>query len=332
MARRADNRYLDPVSRAAEIAGDEASNVQAWAVAAVAATVAMWGYSAVAIKLVATSGLVVAFYRVWFAVPLLWLLAAAVPSMRGRLGRDWLRGCLVGGTLFGIHQVLFFSAMKMTSVANVTIIGALQPALVALVAGPLFGERVRRLSVGWAALALLGTALVVLGSSGTPSASLQGDVLAFVNLFAFTAYFLASKRIREKVGSWEYVIGMSTVSGFVVTAAVAATGPALAIPGFTDFVILMSLAIFPGTLGHVLTNWAHAHASAFSISMMLLAVPVVSSISATFVLGETLSPLQVVGGVVVLASIAAVVATVAATAGEKAADELAESAAGTDAP
>ena len=89
------------------------------AVGAVALTVAMWGYSAVAIKLVATSGLVVAFYRVWFAVPLLWILAAAAPSMRGRLGRDWLVGCLVGGTLFGIHQVLFFSAMKMTSKSRV---------------------------------------------------------------------------------------------------------------------------------------------------------------------------------------------------------------------
>ena len=310
----------------------EPERARAWANAAVVATVAMWGYSAVAIKCVDASGLVIAFYRLWFAIPLLWMLAAAIPSMRRRLGWDWLVGCFVGGTLFGVHQVLFFTAMKLTSVANVTIIGALQPVLVLFVAGPLFGEHVRGRSLGWAGLALLGTALVVLGSAGMPSASPRGDVLAFLNLFAFTAYFLASKRIRERVGAWEYVIGMSTVSTLVVTAAVEVAGSDLTSPGPADLVILLTLAIFPGTLGHVLTNWAHAHASAFSISMILLAVPVVSSAGAVVVLGESLAGLQVLGGVIVLASIAAVVSTVAETSGERTADELAASGAETDAP
>src|SRR6185369_7113911 len=264
-----------------------------------------------------------AFYRLWLAVPLLWLLAAAVPSIRARLGRDWLIGCLVGGALFGVHQVLFFTAMKATTVATVTIIGALQPVLVLFVAAPLFGESVRRRSIGWAALALVGTMLVVLGSAGSPGASLWGDVLAFLNLFAFTAYFLASKQIRARVGPWEYVIGMSTVSAVVVTAAAAVARSDLGEPGPKDFALLLTLAVFPGTLGHVLTNWAHAHATAFSISMMLLAVPVVSTTGAAVVLGETLTHLQMLGGAIVLASIAAVVATVAETSGESAADELA---------
>ena len=43
---------------------------------------------------------------------------------------------------------------------------------------------------------------------------------------------------------------------------------------------LFLLALFPGTLGHVLMNWAHAHVTAFSISMILLAAPVVSSAAA----------------------------------------------------
>jgi drug/metabolite transporter (DMT)-like permease len=275
---------------------------------------------------------VIAFYRLWFAIPLLWILAAAIPSIRRRLGRDWLVGCVVGGSLFGLHQILFFTAVKLTSVANVTIIGALQPILVLFVAGPLFGEPVPRRALGWAGLALLGTALVVLGATGASGASPRGDALAFVNLFAFTAYFLASKRIRARVGSWEYVIGMSTVSGVLVTVVVLAMHADLTSPQAFDFAILFTLALFPGTLGHVLTNWAHAHATAFSISMMLLAVPVVSTTGAAVALGETLTRLQLLGGIVVLASIAAVVASVAETSGEAKADELAASAAETDAP
>ncbi len=301
---------------------------EAWAFAAVASAVAMWGYSAVAIKTVSASGLVVAFYRLWFAIPLLWLSALAVPAMRRRLDREWFYGCLAGGSLFGIHQILFFNAIKLTSIANVTIIGALQPVLVLLVAGPMFGETLRRSAVGWAAVALAGTALVVIGSAGTPAVSPLGDVLAFANLFAFTGYFLVSRRVRSGVGAWEYVVGMTTVSGLVITSAAAFVQPDLGAPTGWDWLILLSLAIFPGTLGHVLTNWAHAHVSAFSISMMFLATPVVSSTSALLVLGEIVTPLQVVGAFIVLVAIAATVARAETSVGE----ELAESVAETDAP
>ncbi len=298
------------------------------AYAAVATTIAMWGYSAVVIKLIASDGLVVAFYRLWFAIPLLWLSALVVPSMRRRLGRSWALACLAGGSCFGLHQILFFNAIKMTSVANVTIIGALQPVLVLLVAGPMFGEYLRRIAVLWAGVALAGTGLVVVGSVGAPSVSGAGDVLAFANLFAFTGYFLVSRHFRARVGPWEYVVGMTTVSGLIVTAAVAVAQPDLGSPMGWEYLAMLTLAVFPGTVGHILTNWAHAHVAAFSISMMFLAAPIVSTVAAYFFLGETLSGLQLVGGLIVLTAIGATVAR----AGDEVGGELAESAAETDAP
>ena len=300
----------------------------AWAYAAVATTISMWGYSAVAIKMLSSDGLVVAFYRLWFAIPLLWLSALVVPSMRRRLGRKWFFGCLVGGAFFGLHQILFFIAIKMTSVANVTIIGALQPVLVLLVAGPMFGEYLRRAAAGWAVVALAGTGLVVVGSAGAPEVSPMGDLLAFGNLFAFTGYFLVSRRVRAHVGPWEYVVGMTTVSGLVITTTVAVVQPDLGSPAGWDWLVLLTLAVFPGTIGHVLTNWAHAHVAAFSISMMFLAAPIVSSASALAFLGETVNGMQIVGGLIVLVAIGATVAQ----AGESTGGELAESAAETDAP
>lgn len=298
------------------------------AYAAVILTVAMWGYSAVAIKAVGASGIVVAFYRLWFAIPLLWLSLLLFPRLRGPLDRKWFLGCLAGGALFGFHQLLFFNAMKVTSVANVTIIGALQPVLVLLVAGPLFGEYLHRVAIGWSSVALAGTALVVLGGAASTAVSLEGDLLALGNLFVFTGYFLTSRRVREYLGAWEYVVGMTTVSGLVITTAAIAAGSDLGAPSGWDWVVLASLAIFPGTLGHVLTNWSHAHITAFAISMLFLATPVVASAAAYFFLGEPLTPLQIAGGAIVLGAIGATVVSAEPEVGQ----ELAESAAGTDAP
>ena len=99
-------------------------------------------------------------------------------------------------------------------------------------------------------------------------------------------------------------------------------------PTPTDWALLFCLAMLPGTLGHFLTNWAHPHTSAFVVSIMFLAVPVIACAGAALILGETLNATQVVGAVIVLVAVGAVVATAQPAAGE----ELAESAAETDAP
>lgn len=302
-------------------------NSQALGVAALTLTVVMWGMSGVAIKAVSTSGLVTALYRLWFAIPALWLVMLW-PALRPRLDRRWLQASVVGGVLFGVHQILYFTSLKLTSVVNVSLIGALQPALVLLFAGRLFGERVTARAVAWSVVALAGTMVVVLGSAHNAAWSLRGDLLASVNLFAFTAYFLASKRFRADVGAWEYVIGMTTVAGFVMLTANLVTAQDLSTPSRWDLVLLVTIAVFPGTLGHVLANWAHAHVTAFVSSMILLAVPVVATAGAYAFLGERFTAVQAAGGTVVLVAIAMLVLSTSDTA----AAALAESAAETDAP
>jgi drug/metabolite transporter (DMT)-like permease len=295
---------------------------------AVAGTVATWACSNVLIKLVSTTGLIESFYRLWFAAALLWLIPTLVPAVRQRLTRQWLRASLIGGALFGVHQIFFFNSLKLTSVANVTIIGALQPALVLLVAGPWFGERVTARAVLWAGLAVCGTTVVILGSAGTPGWSPLGDTVAVGNLFAFTAYFLASKRLRARVGALEYVIGMTTVAGVVIFGAALVTQQSFLSPHGWDWLMLLFIAVFPGTLGHFLMNWAHAHVSAFLVSIMLLAVPVLASLGAAMFLNEPLNGVQVAGGALVLTAIGIIVRSAHGPVG----NELAESAAQTDAP
>jgi drug/metabolite transporter (DMT)-like permease len=299
------------------------------ALLALATTVVLWGLSPALIKTVHATGLVTAFHRLWLSIPWLWLITVARPGFGPRLDRDWLRASLLGGGLFGVHQILFFSALKWTSVASVTVIGALQPALVLIVAGPLFGERASARAIGWAGVALVGTAAVALGGSHGTAAIWLGDLIAVLNLLAFTAYFVASKRFRTRTDAWDYTVGMTTVAGIVVAVVCVVTRQDFTSPHRDDWIVLLLLAAFPGTLGHVLTNWAHAHISAFAASNMLLAAPVLSTAFAWLLLGEALSGEQIAGAILALLGIAMVIASIRS---EEVRAELAESAAETDAP
>jgi drug/metabolite transporter (DMT)-like permease len=97
------------------------------------------------------------------------------------------------------------------------------------------------------------------------------------------------------------------VAGIVMLTANLVTGQDLSTPSRHDIVLLVAIAVFPGTLGHVLSNWAHAHVTAFVSSMILLAVPVVATAGAYAFLGERFTALQAVGGAVVLFAIAMLV-------------------------
>lgn len=270
---------------------------------AVAGAALVWGLSAVIIKLVSTTGLVASVYRLWLAVPFLWAAPVFVPALRRRLDRPWLAASVVGGALFALHQVLFFTSLKLTSVATVSIIGALQPALVLGVAGPWFGERPSPRAIVWSLVAIGGAGVVVWGSAGTPAWSAWGDALAVANLFAFTAYFLASKQARHGVGAVEYLVGMTTVAALIVLAVAVATGEELGSPRGRDWPLLLFLALVPGTLGHFLANWAHPHVPALVVSVMLLGVPVVAAVGAAVFLGEALTLAQAAGGAIVLVAI-----------------------------
>jgi drug/metabolite transporter (DMT)-like permease len=266
--------------------------------------VVVWGASSVLIKGVeGLGGLSVAVYRIWFGAV---LVTIAFRATGGRITIDLLRRSVPSGITFTADLILFFSAVQITSVANATVIGALQPVLVLAVAGPLFGERARGAELGWGAIAVGGTAIVVLGGDAGGANSLNGDLLAIGALVAWTAYFVATKAVRQVLTPFEFLTGMTIVSAVIT----------LPIPLFVDGVIestdtrgwltIACITVVNGLLGHFLMARAHGHVSLLTISLLTLAIPVISAVVAAVWLDEPLTPVQVGGMAIVLAALAVV--------------------------
>ena len=89
------------------------------------------------VKLSHLTALAFAFYRLWLGAA---VMLVAVRLTGRRLTLLTFRRAAIGGVLFGANLCFFFSALKLTSVADVLIVAALQPALTLTVAGPLFGD------------------------------------------------------------------------------------------------------------------------------------------------------------------------------------------------
>lgn len=270
-------------------------------VGAVLLAVSLFSVLNLVVKLSHASAAVFAFYRLWLGAAGMVLASLATGRTRWRR----LGVTAAPGALFGLNILLFFSALKRTSVADVLIIGALQPALTLLVAGPLFGERVTRSDLAWTLVSVGGIVAVTVGSSGNPVWSLTGDLYALAALVAFTVYFLISKRIRRSLSALEYMTGVTMTAAVLVTPAALLTGQSLRVRAI-DWLWLLAFVV-GAQGGHVVLAWAHEQVDVSISSLLILAEPVISAVAALLVLGEPLAPLEVIGGVVVIGAMAVVV-------------------------
>lgn len=265
----------------------------------------MWGAASVLAKAADhVDGLTLAFHRLWVgAVAMLVIYTVRGGRLRWRL----LVAALPAGIAFAGDIGLFFTAVKHTTVANATMISALQPALVLFVAGPLFGERVHVSDVWWTVVALVGVSVVVFGSSTTPSWSPFGDVMAVLCLFAWTAYFIFGKQGRARFNAVEFVTAMSLVAFVVIALVAVGAGHDLTVPDGGTWAVIVALGVGTGGMGHFLINWAHGHAPLVLTSMLTLLIPVVAMASAAVFLGEDVVAAQIAGAVIVLGALGVLV-------------------------
>ncbi len=271
--------------------------------AAMLLAVVSWGLANILVKQMSIDGLNVAFYRLWFGTA---LMVALLFAARHRLTLRELKVSAPAGAAFGVNMVLFFTALKVTTVANATLIGALQPAIVLVIAGPLFGERIGRWEIGCTAVSIAGVGILIAGASSRPEWSPLGDAMAAGAVVLFTGYFVASKRIRESVSTVAYMAGVHLAAAVVVTPVALAHGLEVSSLTAADWARIVTIVFTSGVAAHMLINWAHPYVRVSVSSVIVLLTPVVATVSAWVVLDESLTPLQLLGGLVTLAAIVGV--------------------------
>ena len=279
-------------------------------IAAVGAAVVTWGFVSPLVKYASLNGPAMSFYRLWIGVIVLFV---AMRLARFRISRETLRWAVPAGVVFGGNMLLFVVSVKMTTVANATLIGALQPAIVLLVASRWFGERVSRREVACVALAICGVTVAIVGSTGAPEWNPAGDALAMLSVLLFTGYFLISKQARATVGAVEYMAIVHVAAAVCITPFALAQPSELVTFDPIDVLIVLFFALVSGTGGQLVIGWAHRYVDVTVSSLIMLAVPVVAAVTAWLMLGEALGPVQIVGSAITLVAIAAMIRRPAAT-------------------
>jgi drug/metabolite transporter (DMT)-like permease len=273
--------------------------------ASAAVAVLFFGMSPVLVKSAHTSVWTFIFLRLWVSVPI-WY---ALMIMRGGHA-SWavMRRTLVPGALFVGSIVMGYSSFRHTSIANASLIPAMQPVVLMAIGVRFMGERRGRIEWLYSAVALAGVVAVVAGAGRTDGAHRSGDLMAFGNLAFFGGYYLVMKKMRTSgLAAFEFLFAVFLWASVLVTPLAVVAGADPASTDGRDWSMIMLMIVGPGLLGHGLTTWAQRYLDVSTTSLLGLGAPVVSMLGGWWIHHQGVRPVQIAGGAVVLAGLAGIV-------------------------
>jgi drug/metabolite transporter (DMT)-like permease len=212
-----------------------------------------------------------------------------------------------GGIALGADIALFFSAVKLTSIVNATIIGSMQPIVVGVIAARFFGERIGLRNIVWSAVALAGTVVVVAAGADDGTTDIRGDLLALAAMLSWSAYFITSKNSKKTMTSTEFTAGTALWTMAICAPLGFVFGQDMSWPSAANWGWLVLMAATSGLIGHAMMNWSLVRIPLWVGSTFTLLIPVFSALLAWIVLGETVTAAQAVAMAVVIGALAVVV-------------------------
>lgn len=250
------------------------------------------------------TGLVLTCWRLWFGA--LFLLLVTYGSGR-RLKKATLRASLWPAVYLTLDFFLFFCALKLTSVVDATVLGAIQPALVMIIARRMFHERLKVRDVLFIMVAIAGVTLAVLGPGKRGPHAVEGDFFAIGAMFMWTGYWLTGKKVRASHDAMEFTTSVLVLCSLLIVPVWLLSGQSVLRSHAGDWKWIVLLAILPST-GHIVLNYAQRYVAASISSAIGCLNPLVASVAAVPILHQPLSSTQIVGVAIGLGAVTVIAA------------------------
>jgi drug/metabolite transporter (DMT)-like permease len=245
-----------------------------------------------------------AFWRILLALPPLWVWMVMKreghnPKRSPSSLSDYFHLSLAGLFFAGDLSIWHWS-IKLTSVANATLLVNFAPVFVTLGSWLIFGLRVRLIFLFGMVLALLGMTLIAGHSLQVSLHHFFGDALSFTAALFYAGYLLSVKSLRERFSTATLMAWSGLITAAALLPITLLSGEGLFFHGLQGWIILIGLALISQVAGQSLIAFALAHLQASFSSVALLVQPVTAALLAWLLLNEAIGAWQVFGGLMVL--------------------------------
>jgi drug/metabolite transporter (DMT)-like permease len=260
-------------------------------------------FSAMFVRWADAPGPVTAFYRLFFSIVL--LLPFFLPRIKKlpSIGSGLVIFPLLAGVFTACDLALWTASLSYTTASNATLLGNTSPLWVALGTWLIF--KIKLSPAFWRGLtvALLGAALIMGTDFILHPRFGVGDVMALFTGFFYGGYFLFTEKSRITFDPVAHIWLVGVGASLTLLVINLLLGNRLL--GFerNTWLVFLATAIVSQLIGYVSLAYALGHLPASIVSPTMILQPVVTTILAIPLLGETPGIWQAIGGAIALAGI-----------------------------
>jgi len=243
----------------------------------------------------------IAFWRMASASMILWGASSVKPF--GTLSSNNRKLAVIAGVFLGLHFAFFFGALKLTSIANATVLGTMAPVFLALIERSFYGRKFSKRMKTGLLFAILGAIVIHGGTFDLGDSHTVGSILALICSFWIAMSLLLAEKVRKNAGTFLYCRTLYGSSSVVLIIIVLLMKRQLFGFSAEDYLWLGILGLFPTVVGHTGFNYAVKYISPTTVAAIPLGEPVVASILGWILFGESVGFQAIAGGVITLTGI-----------------------------
>lgn len=252
------------------------------------------------VRLADTGPIATGFWRLALATPFLAFIGYRAGFRIRSMPKGLLGLVLLAGFFFAVDIVAWHIGIFKTKLGNATLLANCASLLLAIY-GIFLARKLPPPMQGAAILLAFAGAALLMGQSFELSPEhFEGDWLSLLAGLFYTFYLLAMIRVRESTESWSS-LALASGSAALFLLPVAWFAGEQILPG--NWTPLIVLALSSQLLGQGFLTYALPHFSPLVIGLALLLQPALSAFAGWAAFDELLTPLDYIGGAMVMAAL-----------------------------
>ncbi|NLP00134.1 MAG: EamA family transporter [Clostridiaceae bacterium] len=249
----------------------------------------MWSLGGLLIKSVNTHPLAISGTRSAISC-LIILLYVKKPKF------NWSFPQIAAGVAYASMVICFVVSNKFTTAANAILLQYTAPIFVALLSALMLREKPK--TIDWVTIAVVLGGMVLFFLESIDTKGLTGDIFGLLSGISY-ALFTIFMRMQKNGSPVE-----SVILGNAITAVVGLPFLFTALPDSKGWLCLVILGVVQLGIPYILYSKAIKDATALEASLITMIEPVLNPIWVILILGEIPGVLSIIGGIIVIATVA----------------------------
>ena len=241
----------------------------------------------------------ISFWRMFLASFILWIFSLVKPQGKIKITKNRNK-IIYAGVLLGFHFALFFEAIKITSISNVTFLGTLAPFFTLILEIYFLKRKFSRVVLLGLIVTFFGSIIILVYDFDLSTSFTLGNIYAVLCSICLAIAFVIAEKVRENENTIVYTRTLYLSAALTLLLISFFANETLMINNHIDFIGLLFLGLVPTIIGHNSIYYAIKYVSPTIVAAFPLGEPIIATVLAYFIFNEFITFNIYIGGALTL--------------------------------